>query len=546
MALQQRKQLLVACDDDDGNINPFQSIRGNFSDAILEQWESLDGNDEFNGDTTFGDGATGLTNPYVFYVPGALGVDLAGGNLRNRELEAMKKAAARRAYLWEVNTSPSIVMNDFDISVPWSESLMEHMDKADDPIGSKRPIMRITTFLSYFLFLCCGIGYQIQFTSVTSAVVYFRNLYGPSIIRIFVAAFNAPLLFVLVAQLLTDKTMDRLLGSNLTYRVRIISSMVTCTAFIALLPLVASQFVLLVGLVGLLGIFNGIANGAYQGLVTIFPLQTTIFWSIGQRVATACVLCIQFFLFDPNKGTFTSVMGYYESCAVISLFGVICYIILSFLPSATERLKDRNRQLRYAQALEKQKRFLGTSPTMSARAKQVVSQLLVVWPTAIAGFLILFSDVAVLTALTYFPSSDNNSNLPLILLYISYFGDFIGRQATLLPRILQPVRNQVTELIAAVFRFAFIPITMFYINEPWFHSDYASYVFIGVFAILGGYIRTLIYSVGPQSVSVENRPSVSLILNISVTIGTYLGIIFAFTLGAYLESGALMKTISQL
>lgn len=48
--------------------------------------------------------------------------------------------------------------------------------------------------------------------------------------------------------------------------------------------------------------------------------------------------------------------------------------------------------------------------------------------------------------------------MALILLYITYFSDFAGRQLTLIPKRL--VWNQPTELIAASIRFLFVPGTI--------------------------------------------------------------------------------------
>ncbi len=114
--------------------------------------------------------------------------------------------------------------------------LMEVKEQVVEPItesweGGKALTDRqiqISSYVAYFLFLICGvrtnsswlseyigtisltvfkhctlkIGYQIQFSAVTSAIVYFKDLYGPSIFRIIVGGMLLPLsLFLLLLSL---------------------------------------------------------------------------------------------------------------------------------------------------------------------------------------------------------------------------------------------------------------------------------------------------------------------------------------------------------
>jgi len=138
----------------------------------------------------------------------------------------------------------------------------------------------------------------------------------------------------------------------------------------------------------------------------------------------------------------------------------------------------------------------------------------------------------VTTSLTYVPSASGNHNLALILVYITYFSDFAGRQATIIPFRL--VRNQVAELIAACIRFLWVPGILLYIKVPGWQNDWVAYVFIAINSIIGGYVRTLVFTIGPRAVALENRPKVSLILNLGITVGVYSGIIFSFIAGTWI------------
>ena len=120
------------------------------------------------------------------------------------------------------------------------------------------------------------------------------------------------------------------------------------------------------------------------------------------------------------------------------------------------------------------------------------------------------------------------------------------------------VWNQPTELIASLIRFLWVPGTtatkpflclccslltrcsggwavaasLVYIKVDLFRNDWALYVFIGAYAVLGGYIRTMVFTIGPQAVSLNKRTEVSIILNLGITFGVYAGIAFSFIAGS--------------
>lgn len=361
--------------------------------------------------------------------------------------------------------------------------------------------LKISIYFAYFLFLLCGVGFQIQFSSITSAIIYFQHLYGPSIFRIFVAAFNIPLLPILLLQLKYDRRLDRLLGSSIAFRIRIYGSMLICTAALYGIPWLGQPLPLITGLVCWMGIFNAVGTGAYFALVSQFPIKTPIFWAVGQRLSTGLILGFQFLLIRPSLSEDSENMYYFFCCATVSFLGVVFAYILMNLPVTEYQLIARDEQIMAAKY-----------PDSRANKVSKFQLLKVVWPTTLAGALILFSDIAVTSVFTYFPSETSNENLPLILLYISYFSDFAGRQLVLLP--FQLVWNQPSELIAALLRFLFVPASLAYIKIDCFRSDWALYVFVGVFSVMGGYIRTMVFTIGPQVVHLGQRAEVSLILNL--------------------------------
>ena len=79
------------------------------------------------------------------------------------------------------------------------------------------------------------------------------------------------------------------------------------------------------------------------------------------------------------------------------------------------------------------------------------------------------------------------------------------------------VWNQTSHLISAIFRFLWVPGIVVYIKQDYWWNDWFVYVFIGTFAVIGGYIRTLIFTIGPQVVSLEVILSRSLFLSLSLS-----------------------------
>jgi hypothetical protein len=463
-------------------------------------------------------------------MPGMLGAEIIGPisaedrrvfllnqKLRKQRINAVLGAASAAR-------GPTRALSLPATSVVGHDGAAQVIDEEEDaeplmPARFSKRSLKISTYLAYFLFLLCGIGYQIQFSSITSAIVYFKGHYGPSIFRIIVGAFNAPLLPILLLQLKFDQKLDVRFGSTVTFSVRLFSTMIICTGILYTLPWLDKPLWVFTCLVAMLGIFNAVATGAYFSLVSVFPIKTPIFWAVGQRLSTALILGIQFLLLTPSLSEESENMYYFLSCATVSLLGVIMAFILMNLPATTYQLLARDEQIR--EEMEQ----------CGMQAKVSKWELLKkVWPTTLAGGLILFADVAVVTTFTYFPSAQNNGDLSLILLYINYFADFAGRQLVLIP--YRVVWNQPTELIASLIRFLWVPASLVYIKVDLFRNDWALYVFIGAYAVLGGYIRTMVFTIGPQAVSLNKRTEVSIILNLGITFGVYAGIAFSFIAGS--------------
>ncbi|KAL6057858.1 hypothetical protein QOT17_015208 [Balamuthia mandrillaris] len=417
--------------------------------------------------------------------------------------------------------------------------------------------VELTQYLAYLCFFICGVGYQIQFSSITSAVVYFKALYGSSILRIFIGAFNAPLLPILVGQIYFDHKIDQRFGSLNTFRIRLLITLVICTAILFAIPWAATPLGLVVSLVAVMGLFNGIANGAYFALVSVFPTKTPIFWSLGQRTCTVLILGTQLFIVDPSSTDQKDNDIFFIICASVSAVGILSFLILIHLTATRFLLTARDRRTllcKQRQALQHKSAKMiqqsanvqrvnsdgakdaeSQSPFSSLKLSEkvtTVSLLRSVWLTVLSGMLILFSDVGVITALTYMPSSMGKKDIALILLYINYFGDFIGRQATLIPKRI--VWNQISLLVASCIRVLFVPWSVFYIMTDYFVNDWFLFVMMALYAIMGGYIRTLVFIIGPQVVSLDRRPQVSLWLNVGVAAGTYLGIAYSFLGGLFL------------
>jgi hypothetical protein len=215
-----------------------------------------------------------------------------------------------------------------------------------------------------------------------------------------VAAFNIPLLPILLLQLKYDRRLDRLLGSSIAFRIRIYGSMLICTAALYGIPWLGQPLPLITGLVCWMGIFNAVGTGAYFALVSQFPIKTAIFWAVGQRLSTGLILGFQFLLIRPSLSEDSENMYYFFCCATVSFLGVVFAYILMNLPVTEYQLIARDEQIMAAKY-----------PDSRANKVSKFQLLKVVWPTTLAGALILFSDIAVTSVFTYFPSETSTVSL---------------------------------------------------------------------------------------------------------------------------------------
>jgi hypothetical protein len=113
-------------------------------------------------------------------------------------------------------------------------------------------------------------------------------------------------------------------------------------------------------------------------------------------------------------------MYYFFCCATVSFLGVVFAYILMNLPVTEYQLIARDE---YDHAFEHSffwifspeglHRQIMAAKYPDSRANKVSKfQLLkVVWPTTLAGALILFSDIAVTSVFTYFPSETSTVSL---------------------------------------------------------------------------------------------------------------------------------------
>jgi hypothetical protein len=208
-------------------------------------------------------------------------------------------------------------------------------------------------------------------------------------------------------------------------------------------------------LVALLGIFNAVATGAYFSLVSVFPIKTPvrgagssgrynvalrccadaatflgslqIFWAVGQRLSTALILGIQFLLLTPSLSEESENMYYFLSCATVSALGVVMAFILMNLPATSYQLLARDEYVSFLCFVDVVRLcacavacVFSWLSEFGSECRQIREELedsglhvkvskwellKTVWPTTLAGGLILFADVAVVTTFTYFPSS---------------------------------------------------------------------------------------------------------------------------------------------
>jgi len=305
------------------------------------------------------------------------------------------------------------------------------------------------------------------------------------------------------------------------------------------LPFVAKNLIFLIGVVVLIGVAQSISFGSFFQLVAIFPEKCMPFLFMGNGMSSALLLALSYGLgllnYKPSEPLGWKLYAYFGTIA--GLLG-ICFVFFVILMNSAVM----NRILAKMNNSSKSGSENSDVPLISeyndstgysfqSTKELTTCQLIVALKLPLMSiFISLFSTVLVLTFYSYIPSSCTIPSLTQILNYVTLLSDFLGRQLVLM-RKEWLIRNNFGVFVSVLIRLCLTIFFFIYIvNLLSWRNDIFILVFIALYAMMGGYSNTLIYTYSNKSGGIpasQNAKSTS-IINIVLQLGVFAAIPMQF------------------
>eukprot|EP00698_Gefionella_okellyi_P006225 TRINITY_DN1561_c0_g1_i1.p1 TRINITY_DN1561_c0_g1~~TRINITY_DN1561_c0_g1_i1.p1 ORF type:complete len:469 (-),score=82.70 TRINITY_DN1561_c0_g1_i1:138-1544(-) len=392
--------------------------------------------------------------------------------------------------------------------------------------------LRRQLYFAHFCFFMIGMGLSMTWGSISFPVpVWVWRYPNQNIWPILIAAYNAPGMIVVVAQMIFDHLRSKNKSWPMSHR------KYTIALFIALgtpLLITAVQPALIlhpnssgnmIFVTAIIGLCIGATYVWVFQVAGFFPSRCTASLVGGVGFAPLLLLALQF----GNSYTGTALsppashptLVYFEMSAVLSGVGLVFFAILMSLRVTRARM-DFLRRDRSGKKVGDDGIAGGSGGSLGV--KQILK---LIWPAGLTLLVVNMTFVAVSALVTNIPSSQNNPNFSTILLYVSAIATFIGAELSVFLLLFStPMRV----FAASMGRLGLFVFLMVYSLAKFWINDYFTYVLIALLALLGGFINSRAYSVAGQvsGIPASDFPRVYTILNLLVYSGVYVGIAFSF------------------
>mmetsp|Transcript_14139 Transcript_14139/g.42675 ORF Transcript_14139/g.42675 Transcript_14139/m.42675 type:complete len:478 (+) Transcript_14139:565-1998(+) len=167
-------------------------------------------------------------------------------------------------------------------------------------------------------FYAVSMAYTVGWTTCSSELTYYSDLYGPEVLLLMNVCYFAPSVPIMVFQNIYDEAFDKFFGVAVATGLRLVLGLGGAAVVVASFPFhKESMFVLLLA-VSLLGIFSGVAFGSSYQLVSRFGERESVALTTGFVGSGPIVLLLEALLHIGTKPTFGQrVILYFATSAVI-------------------------------------------------------------------------------------------------------------------------------------------------------------------------------------------------------------------------------------
>ena len=436
-------------------------------------------------------------------------------------------------------------------------------------------------------FLMIGIGVAMCWTMLQCGIAYFESTYslGSKFYLAMVAAYNIPVLPLLLLQAAFDRNYDVKFGADRSFAFRFILAFSCLCATLCVVPFVGEAACL--ACVVMVGVMDSVAFGTAAQLFSMFPARCGSFYFIGASVTSLLSIAITVgsgFARD-SPPSHTSVIITYFLSALVTALGLTATLLLIRSDVGLRLLKkktamdsqraidslpiERQRLVREDTDRidgDKQKKGYATitgeaEPTMvndhhqhdgedpaggvtSAtsnidlfrKCKYVHFSLGLVWlTTTFVGSLV-----------SYVPSQHHSSSLKLILVYVGMISSLAGKQLNALRGKWIKKQEHLFGCVVAV-----AVSTLFYVfyiaqrdihkdidgkEEYYLTMDWVIIPFVAVFNVAAAYFSSLSYGMAAGLIeSQTDKAQNSALLGLTLMAGVYVGLGASFSASALIS-----------
>jgi hypothetical protein len=404
-------------------------------------------------------------------------------------------------------------------------------------------------------FLMIGVGVAMCWTMLQCGISYFEGRYamGTKFYLAMVAAYNVPVLPLLLLQAALDRKYDVKYGAELTFQFRFMTGFLFLCGILCAIPFVEEYACLM--FVVFAGVMDSVAFGSAAQLFSMFPPRCGGYYFIGASLTSVLSLAITvgsgFAREDPPSRS--SVCVTYFLSAVVVALGLAATLILVRSDVGRRLLRDKTKLDMEESQRDVPVRDLSSSlsngeealaagnPERTGKTNRELFFHTLQAHIALGLTWLLSTFVGSLVSLV--PSQHHSSSLKLILVYVGMFSSLLGKQINALP--IKLISSQHQLLTCTVVLGIYSLFYLFYIIQGRLRSDIEgqqSYYFtldwliipyVALFNIAAAYFSSQSYSMAARLIAApSDKAQNSALLGLTLMGGVYIGLGASFAVSA--------------
>ncbi len=439
---------------------------------------------------------------------------------------------------------------------------------AESPPAKEPPGNDQLTMLELALWLAAAVGQMSPWTAMGAFASAFKAAHGGSILLELNAAYFVPALPTLMFSMAMVPFIDRWLGHQRGFALRVIVCQAIISGSVMLFPSYAAQGgkALPIAVSVVIGIFGGLGYGSIFAFNGFWPTRAAAVFSLGLFLPGFLFIALHAIVgfeatFPPTKEN-KDAHWYFGGAA--GFLGLAAFLGLLFGPRGTAICAEKDAQAAARASAGSAKRdsagveLIGMSeasdpeatlsssgaPKHETGGPRIVRKSSaadrenrnialraawnVVWPSLLSIFISIFAIVCITSFFTAAPSP--NPSLPATLFFVKNGCDFLGKALTLLPPL---IRSQWQLVLASAVRFVPLPLFFLHVFTPVLgRNDVFLIALVAASAVISGYLNTSCFQIAAKTVNAEQRPAAKLLVNLSFQTSLLASIALSFTIMA--------------